>query len=68
MNVLKDHQKIYVQDMPERSEAGQMPQNVEVIVENDLVDTCKAGDRVQVIGVYRALAWKASGTTSGFYR
>lgn len=51
-----DHQKILIQDMPERSEAGQIPRSIEVIVEDDLVDTCKAGDRVRISGVYRAVA------------
>uniref|UniRef100_A0A6A7G7J6 DNA replication licensing factor MCM3 n=1 Tax=Hirondellea gigas TaxID=1518452 RepID=A0A6A7G7J6_9CRUS len=64
----ENYQKVFIQDMPERSSAGQMPRTIEICVEKDLVDACKAGDRVQVIGVYRALAWKISGTTSGMFR
>eukprot|EP01084_Bolivina_argentea_P306451 529566_1 len=61
-----DHQKIYIQDMPERTEAGSMPQSVECILDNDLVDKCKPGDRVQIIGIYRALCGKRiSGESSG---
>lgn len=63
-----DTQKIFVQDMPERNAAGEMPRTIEVIAENDLVDSCKAGDRVHITGVYRAIARKATGETSGFYK
>jgi len=64
----RNHQKIYIQDMPERTEAGTMPRTIEVIVENDLVDSCKPGDRVQMIGVYRAMAGRAQGSATGRFR
>ncbi|XP_049851818.1 uncharacterized protein LOC126327206 [Schistocerca gregaria] len=54
--VFKDFQTLHVQEMPERAPPGQLPRSVEVIVENDLVDLVKPGDRVRVMGVYRALA------------
>jgi DNA replication licensing factor MCM3 len=49
---------------------GQLPRSVELILDHDLVDRIKPGDRVQVVGVYRALAMAASGqsTTSGVFR
>merc|ERR1719411_1176808 len=66
LSTFQDHQRIYIQDMPERTEPGSMPQTVECILDGDLVDCCKPGDRVQVIGIYRALAGKrAVGQTSG---
>eukprot|EP01083_Nonionella_stella_P015981 44681_1 len=62
----EDHQKIYIQDMPERTEPGSMPQTVECILDNDLVDCVKPGDRVQIIGIYRALSGRrAVGESSG---
>jgi len=66
LSTFSDHQKIYIQDMPERTEPGSMPQTIECILDDDLVDCVKPGDRVQIIGIYRALSGKrAIGTTSG---
>jgi len=64
----KNHQKVFIQDMPERTAAGSMPRTIECIVENDLVDNCKPGDRVQMIGVYRALSGRAQGESSARFK
>lgn len=41
---------------------------MEVVLESDLVDSCKPGDRVAVVGIFRPLASANGGTTSGAYR
>ena len=65
----KDHQSIILQEMTERARVGQLPRSVEVLLEHDLVDKVKPGDRVQCVGVYRALAPISQGAnTSGVFR
>jgi DNA replication licensing factor MCM3 len=65
----KDYQTITLQEMPERAPMGQLPRSVDLILERDLVDKIKAGDRVQVVGVYRAITPGSSvQTTSAVFR
>ena len=42
--------------------------SIEVILEEDLVDCARAGDRVYIYGVYRSVPFKRSGYTSGSFR
>ncbi|KAL3935520.1 MAG: hypothetical protein SGBAC_008978 [Bacillariaceae sp.] len=56
LSEFKDHQTITLQEMPEKAPMGQLPRSIELVLDHDLVDKIKPGDRVQVVGVYRALA------------
>lgn len=70
LSAFKDHQTISLQEMPERAPMGQLPRSVELVLDHDLVDKIKPGDRVMVNGVYRALTTSAQGqqSTSGVFR
>ena len=52
--IYKDQQTIVIQELPERTPPGQLPRSVEVVLDNDLVDKCKPGDRVSVTGIFRS--------------
>ncbi|CAM9591386.1 unnamed protein product, partial [Scytosiphon promiscuus] len=64
----KDHQTVTIQEMPERAPLGQLPRSVDVILDDDLVDRVKPGDRVQMTGLYRAVGGASNGSTSGVFR
>jgi len=64
----RDHQTISIQEMPERAPAGQLPRSVDVIMDDDLVDKVKPGDRVQLVGVYRTLGNRNASSSSSTFK
>lgn len=64
----KDYQTLVLQEMPEKSKVGQLPRSVDVILEHDLVDRVKPGDRILCVGVYRSLPSSANGQTTGVFK
>ncbi|VDM37552.1 unnamed protein product [Toxocara canis] len=68
LSTYKDHQTFSVQELPECAPPGQLPRTVDIIADEDLADSCKPGDRVRVIGLYRCLPNKRSGFSTGTFR
>lgn len=66
LSTYMDHQKLTIQEMPERAPAGQLPRSVEIVMDDDQVDKCKPGDRVQIVGVYRSVGGQANTGSASF--
>ncbi|CAG8438055.1 14721_t:CDS:10 [Acaulospora morrowiae] len=67
-SVYRDHQTICLQEMPEKAHAGQLLRSVDVVLDDDLVDKVKPGDRIQLAGCYRAIGKPAQGSSSATFR
>nr|XP_020467138.1 DNA helicase MCM9 [Monopterus albus] len=49
--VCRDYQEIKIQEQVQKLSVGSIPRSMVVVLEDDLVDSCKSGDEVTVYGV-----------------
>lgn len=53
LSEFKNIQRVIIQEMPENVPSGMLSRSVEVLLQEDLVDQVKPGERVQIIGIPR---------------
>jgi DNA replication licensing factor MCM4 len=53
-SAFSDKQVIKLQETPDHVPDGQTPHSVSICVYDELVDVCKAGDRIEVTGIFKA--------------
>ena len=58
--VCRDYQELKLQEQVQKLKMGSIPRSILVVVQDDLVDVCVAGDDVVMIGVVR-LMWRPMG-------
>ncbi|WFD33746.1 DNA helicase [Malassezia cuniculi] len=68
LSTFRDHQMISIQEMPERAPPGQLPRSIDVVMDDDLVDRCKPGDRIQLVGIYKSLGNRVGQSTTSTFR
>jgi replicative DNA helicase Mcm len=50
---LVDWQRVTIQERPEEAPPGQLPRSIEAVLQDELVDAARPGDRVSIVGIVR---------------
>ncbi|KAJ5072865.1 DNA helicase [Anaeramoeba ignava] len=64
--IYRNFQKISLQESPGTVSAGRLPRTKEVILLNDLIDSAKPGEEIEVTGVYRHSFQTSLNSQNGF--
>ena len=56
LSSFKDTHLVVIQELPEMAPPGLLPMSVQVVMQANLVNTVKPGDRVQMIGIYKLIS------------
>lgn len=56
LSSFRNLQHLVVQELPEMAPPGLLPQSVSVVMQGDLVNTVKPGDRVEMVGIFKLIA------------
>jgi DNA replication licensing factor MCM4 len=54
LSTFTDRQYVKLQEVPKHVPEGETPIHVSLLLYDDMVDSCKAGDSIDVIGIFRA--------------
>lgn len=66
LSSFKNFQTILIQEPPERTPIGQLPRSIEAILEDDLVDSAKPGDRINLTGMFKCISHGGTMTSGNF--
>jgi DNA replication licensing factor MCM3 len=66
LSEFRDFQVILIQEPPEKTPLGQLPRSIEIILQDDLVDKVKPGDRIQIVGIFKCIASSSTSFTGNF--
>ncbi|CAL1543351.1 unnamed protein product [Lymnaea stagnalis] len=64
--VYKNYQRITIQESPGKVPAGRLPRSKDAILLEDLVDSCKPGDELELTGIYHNNYDGSLNTANGF--
>ncbi|VEL36793.1 unnamed protein product [Protopolystoma xenopodis] len=64
--IYKNYQRITIQESPSKVPPGRLPRSKDAILLDDLVDTCKPGDEVEITGIYTHSYDNSLNTKQGF--
>ena len=60
LSLFSDKQHVKLQETPENTPEGEVPHTIHICCYDDLIDSVRPGDRIEVTGIYRASPMRVS--------